>query len=498
MLNQISKIAHMSLLIWVREISKIFRTTKEKTYIWMVISFLACFALGVSLALMTSAQINGANLPDELQRRIIKTSFGGAMMLSGIIATIFCLTTPTQTSLQNVISLLPVSNFRSGLGQTLPLLLITFFFSCSVSATSFVVIFKTGLPRTQTFFALALLIFAICFSIIFCISSFRLIKFLAVNIFKLPEQYGISVSGAVVIVISIAMPGVDIVDLSPRDDSGFSFKNILPHSSFASLVTNYSEFLAWSLIFFWLIAIFFVFNLSVSLPPGEKNDLVLSGLNIPAPKHGHIFMTLVWKNIIFAVRGPQFIMSIISCGALVMLSSWLSSLQILSNIGFSLAFGVASVPFILALYAVGRTLPSRWMVKFLSGSDNVWIFPGVFAYFFVGFLVAIPFVFLEIILDLIAARDLFIIILRAIMMLSIAIFSGAVIPCTRTQQMSVPAASFLAGIILLMTNLLLLWLSSLSEYSVYIFSIFFSIILFILYTLVARRQSMFSGEAVDG
>lgn len=108
--------------LWVRGVASVFRISERRVVACVIAGVGVALMFGLLLALITTRDLQWT-LPEELRQVILRTSFGSAVITTGIVSTILYLMSPPHGSLQTLLELLPVSRLAAQLGQMVPVLL---------------------------------------------------------------------------------------------------------------------------------------------------------------------------------------------------------------------------------------------------------------------------------------------------------------------------------------------------------------------------------------
>jgi hypothetical protein len=482
------EIARLSAKLWLREIAGIFRSSERRViFLGFCALFIAC-AFGALLAIVSSGQVN-FDLPPELQETILRTSLGGAILSTGVIATILCVTSPPRTALQTLLDMLPVSRRTAQLGQLLPIILIGTVFSLVLSSTSIAILLKLLSGGLQIFSALLLLVMLIVITECIVIGIFQILMSALRRFLRLPTQYSASLAAVVTMSISIGSVVGDIFALRPDTYDGFELTDLMLNRVMASVLLRPGDIGQWALLASWCSVAALLLISSGSVYRQQLEPAAIALFSKTKPRNGS-FYAAVWLNFLIGVRNPQTIVTAIALIPFIAVVAWLKTIPFLTDIAVSLANGIPVVPCLLAMYAVGRTIHIRWLGAHLLAKETWWIFPKICAYALIIMAISVPTMAIELGVGLVGLNDIGAIAARACVAFTAALVGGALIPYSEEQPISVTASGFATAVLYLGVSLGLTVLSSYVAQSVLtLITLGCACILLLTFVRIAQNQS---------
>ncbi|NQX27773.1 hypothetical protein HQQ81_10515 [Microbacteriaceae bacterium VKM Ac-2854] len=418
---------------------------------------MAALGFGVMLALVGSSQVD-ASLPGELRQSILRSSFGSATMTTGIIATILCVTVPPRTALQTLLDMLPVSRRDCQLGQLVPLLVVGFVFSLALSATAIAITIKLLPDWLQLTGSIGLVVLTIVIIQAMIVGLFQLLSGALRRLFRLPHQYSVSIAATITIVLSLGSAVGDVFALAADTTTTFELQDLRLNRVMAELVLSPSNFWTWLLLLGWLMTAASLLALSSAW---YQQELVSSSITLfrgVEPRHGWLNASM-WMEALIGIRTPQAIVTVLAMIPFIVAVKWLLSIQFLADSAEMLALGIPIVPFLLVMYAVGRTLRYRWIGLHLLARETWWVLPKIIAYYLLALTMSSPVLAAELGLSMIAWSDLPNIFARATLAFGAALIGGSLVPYSEEQPLSVTVSGFVSAILYMGASLAMSWLT---------------------------------------
>jgi len=437
-------VASVTARLWTREIAELFRVSERRVSLMVALGVATAIFFGVVLAIVGSSGLEPA-MPVALRSTLVGTSVGGAVMTSGIVATIVSISAPARTALQTLLDLLPVSRTNAQVGQLLPLVGLALVFSVALSAVSFAVGFTISPSTVWSVGFTAALLASIVLASIIVFGLFRVIRWCLIVGARLPHQYAVTVAGSMTLTLSVATVAPDIFALR-IDNNGWEPRELLLHRALASAsVSNYG-FAPWGVLLVWLaVGILAVRSLgwTATSDHGSGSTRALVGLSVPRTRAA----AATWVQVLAAVRSPQAIVTVLVIPALVAGAWLLSERPLLGSVAQVFAAAAPSVPFLLAMFAVGRVLPLRWWGAQLTARPTWWAWPTAVGHLLIGTIVAVPVVVVELALGTLQAADLGAVAARAAFAFAAALVAGALVPYSEEQPLSATISGFIAALL---------------------------------------------------
>lgn len=448
-------VARVIVALWVREVARALHATRRQVTAGIVVSTVLTVALGAMLALVAASQVT-ADIPHELRATILRTSFGGAVLSVGAIAVALSLSAPQRTALQNLLDLLPISRAAARLGQLLPILLVGFVYSVALSSTGIFVLTRAAVTAAEAAAGIATYLMLIAVALVVAVSLFSLLQS-ATALLRLPTQYSAAVAGVLTLstVLSLTIP--DIFATLPVDPAQSSPADLFPHRAFAAAVASPSV-LRWALVIAWIVtALAFAWAAAVGYRP-EAKPRHYSFLRGTRPFGRTPFWGHVWVETLIAIRNPQYVMVVLITPVTITVV-WMASLNSSTSIvATSLAGSLTVLPFMLALYAVGRTARFEWIATIATARPRLRIAPKAVAYFAVAIVLAVPAAAACAALGLLPADALGSTVLRWVLATLVALVAGTLVPYSEQQPLSVTVGGFILAVAYLLVSLSIGWL----------------------------------------
>ncbi|WP_211206312.1 hypothetical protein [Acaricomes phytoseiuli] len=443
-------VASTTVTVWEREVGEVLNLSGRKIRAACLGALLVCLLLGGVLAALTAAQLT-TQLPVELRTSILGTSFGSVVMTTGLVSMILCLSSPAGNALQTLLDMLPVARTAAYLGQHAPLMIMGFVFSLTLSSTAMVVAWQVAPGIPAALGSLVLVLIVIVIWQLLSVALFSVVSHYLGSMLRLPLQYRNSIAAAAVIAASLGSAATDVFSFTPRDSDSFTPLDLLLNRVAADVSTTPTQWTSWLLLLGWatLAAVLMVLAASrynvgaaAGFPRFFQGWLPSAGLR----------SALVWFEILVAIRNPQIIVTTLAAVPLLIASLWSASIPQLSSVSFAMASAIPVVPALNGLYAVGRTLPTRWVTTQISASATAWITPKLAANFLVCMLLSSLMMLVVLASSLITVTDIPSISARVLAALFMALLAGTLIPYSISQPLSTAAGGFILGILFLLSS----------------------------------------------
>jgi hypothetical protein len=455
MLTGVNTVARVTVILWIREVARVLHTTRRHVALGIVASTVLAGALGAMLAIVAASQVT-ADIPHELRATILRTSFSGSVLSAGAIAVALSLSAPQRTALQNLLDLLPISRGAARLGQLLPILIVGFVYSVALSSTGLVVISRAALTTAEAAVGMTACFILIAVALLLAVSLFSLLQS-ATALIRLPAQYGAAVAGLLTLgtVLSLTVP--DIFASAPAGPGQNLPADLFPHRAFAGAVASPSV-LGWTLVIAWIVAaVASAWAAAVGYRPEAKPHRyrLLRGTR---PLARTPFWGDLWMESLIAIRNQQYVLVVciipVAIGAV-----WMASLDSSTAIvATSLAGSLTVLPFMLALYAVGRTARFQWIATMATARRRLHVTPKAVTYFGVALVLAVPTAMAFVALGLLPPDALGSTMLRWVVATFVALVAGTLVPYSEQQPLSATAGGFILAVTYLLVSLGTGWL----------------------------------------
>ncbi|MDR1441141.1 MAG: hypothetical protein LBJ02_01905 [Bifidobacteriaceae bacterium] len=334
-------------------------------------------------------------------------------------------------------------------------------------------------------------------AIVLTSSVFLLISAFASRILRLSSQYSGALAGVVVLVagLSVSFPA-DMLEQG-TGSTGARGTGIWLGSVFGALAAAPSSRSAigaaiWIVVVAATALVASRFRQSAA---GQRQNLLFRRTR---PVANNPWFGDLWFETLATVRMQQFIITLVVVPCLVIVVYFASRRSPLgANLAPSLAALLAILPLMVALYAVGRTSRSNWVLGTAAGLPNLWIAPKAVANFVVCGALSLGVLALEIPLGLIAGDSLQSLATQAPLGLVVALVSGAIVPYSEQQPLSTIAGAFLATVLYATALLGLSWIGNNSNSAVEVFATVLLIVgLGATYVALGRRQRDYGAARV--
>lgn len=436
-------VAGLSYRLWERELSSLTKSSLLAVRVGVLISFGLTALMGALLAGIASSGVDG-EMPAELFFDITRVSFTATFTISLLVVAVLIASVPPRTALKNMLDTLPVSSTAKVFGQDLPTYVLAFAYAAALSSMSIVLLWMAAPEVSVAVLGTVALITLIPASQVFAFSFQRVLSAILMRWLHFPEKYALSASLALL----IGLAGVALAPelLEGLDNAFVSLPWILPRV-FASLITSNEPLTYLAATLSWIILIAGLTMLSYRLDSWQRRWAASTSLFVGSgPQFISPVYAQFWLDFQLAVRSRQFGASVLAALSFLILIWWATNQPLLLSVtGGALGFSAVIFPYFLGLYAFGRTLPHRWIINSIYGTNDRGKYSLVLAYFCSGLILSAPLITYVLFVGLLSMSDLTLVLLRSLLVLGIALAVGSLLPITDQQSISAPAASFLAA-----------------------------------------------------
>lgn len=441
--------------LWLREVARALQASRRQVAAGIVVSTVLALALGVMLALVAASQVT-ADIPHELRATILRTSFGGAVLSAGAIAVALSLAAPQRTALQNLLDLLPISRGAARLGQLLPILLVGFIYSVALSGTGIFVLTRAAVAASDAVAGVATYLLLIAVALVLAVSVFSLLQS-AAALLRLPTQYSTAVAAVLTLGLVLSLTVPDIFTMTKVDFGQRSPIDLIPHRAFAAAVESPSA-LNWALVIAWILTSIASAWAAASAYRPESKPRQYSFLRGSRPLAGTPYWGHLWMETLIAIRNPQYVMVVLVTPMTISVI-WIASRHPSTAIvAASLAGSLTVLPFMLALYAVGRTTRFQWIATIATARPRS-LAPKAVACFTVAVVLAVPAAAATVALGLLPVDAIGSTAMRWVLATLVALVAGTLIPYSEQQPLSVTVGGFILAVVYLLVNLSIGWVS---------------------------------------
>jgi hypothetical protein len=449
-------VARLSAMLWIREIAHTLRVSRALVQVGIVAAALLTVAFGVVLAAVAGIDLS-PSIPEQVRSTILTTAFGGGQMTTGLIAVVVAIASPPSSALGNLLQLMPVGRVASRVGTQLPSLALALFSGLAFSSTAIAVVIRSSASTGDAIVGSIALLASDVFALTTATAIFWLSTTLAGRVLRLPHAYAAPIGGIVAIaaVLAPTLPG--LLE-RPTTRTAGAFSGLLPHRVFADSAGAGSG-AAWAAAGAYLVLAAMLTIASAVVRRGAPvgSPWMITVRSRPPRRGG--WRGRVWMELLLTLRAPQYTLAaLIALGgpwALLLLGRVPLARMLIPTLSSALIV----LPFLLAVYAVGRTLPAHWVASVATGRPRAWIAPKAVA----AFVGAVPLAAIGTGVTLstgtLTLEDLAAAVPHAAAGLALALLAGALLPASDRQPLSTVAGGLALALLYASTTLLVGWLS---------------------------------------
>lgn len=488
-LAHVRVVAATALRLWLREVATLAGVGVRAVKAGAAAAVLAAVAVGLLLALVASLQFDVVIDP-ALRTVVSRTSFAAAAMSAGVVAVVLCVSVPPRTALQSLLDLLPIGRGAARAGQLVPVLVMGFVFSIAITSTTVLVMCRMSPGGWELARGIGVYVLLMVSTLLLVVGIYTALRSAAIRAVRLPAHHSAMSAAAISLALVLAATVPDILFGGPRDHPVWGVGEMTPSRAFAWVAAAPS---AWSLLTVagWVVVAVVVFGVGVCTETSESPPLAYRLLRGTRPMPRTPWSGQLWAETLIAVRNPQYVMTAVLMPAGVCAVLALSRVAVAAPIVPALAAALPIVPFMLAMYAVGRTLRSHWVGMLCTGRPLWWMAPKPLAYAGVAVALATAVAGAETALGLLGVGDLPGIAAKCVLAFSVALAGGALVPYSEQQPLSVTAGAFVVGVAYLATSLVLGLVSGRVSAALSLVVVVAAAVPFLgVYALVARRHAV--------
>ncbi len=442
-MSRATKIALVAWKMWAREMCRALRVPPSFAAVIGLLTVVAAFFFGCVLASVTVSRL-GADLPADLAPIIARASLAGVWITSGLIATIFAVTSPPRTMLHALLDLLPVGRRAAAVGQLAPMVTVATAFCVALSLPTLAVFARIFAGATLVRGVLAV-VACIGVTQILCVALFLTLSWMLRRGTRFAGGIADTLAAFVVMAGILATASGDVIT---ADISTSAPLDVLPHRILAAGVVAQLPLATAAMAAGWVVILVVLVLVAVSVRPAaseQRAPLLLRGW---APPHGRM-LPMIWFELVTAVRSLSFLTTVTGGVGLVLGATVLLQAPVTADLARALASMAPTVPFALGVYAVGRTLPVTWISAHAAPERNGHAIAVAVAAAVVGIAVSTILVVPLVLTGVLTVTDLPALGARAVQAGALALLAGALIPASQEQSVSTTAAAFLFGVLLL-------------------------------------------------
>lgn len=450
-------VARATLTLWLRDVARVTHSSTRQVIIGVTISGVLAAALGAMLALIAAGQVV-SDVPPELRTSMLRSSFGGGTITAAAIAVAVGASAPPRTALQNLMDLLPVSRAQARLGQLIPTFAISLAYTVALSTSGGLVLVRLNPEPAMRVAALALYGVMLVTALVLSTALMALL-YSAAGALRLPHQYSIAIAGALTLGAAMAASIPDIFATQPADRTLRDPLDLLPHRAFASLADGFAFFDA-VLPALWVVGaggLMWAASRTRTVSAASKRPALPRGTRPPmlTPFWGH-----VWTESLIAMRSPQFL-TVTLLAPVAMAGLWASARHpVVAMLAPSLSAAIVVLPFMLALYAVGRTAPFGWIARAAGAGAGAHLGARLVASLAVPALLAVPLMIIAAAAHLLPLENIATTALRCLLATVAALVAGSLVPYSEQQPLSATAGGFVLAVMYLLVSLGITWVST--------------------------------------
>jgi hypothetical protein len=452
-----SAVARATLTLWVRDVARVTHTSTRRVFVGVLVSAVLAAALGAMLALIAAGQIV-SDVPPELRTSMLRSSFGGGTITATAIAVAVGASAPPRTALQNLMDLLPVGRAQARLGQLLPTFAVSLAYTVALSTSGALVLVRLNPDPAGSTAALTLYALLLVTALVLSTGMMTLLHSAACAL-RLPHQYGVAIAGVLTLGMAMAASVPDVFATQPADRSRWEPLDLLPHRAFARFGDGFAP-LDSALPVLWITiaaALMWVASRTTVTTSSTRRPSLPRGTRPPLPTP---FWAHVWTDSLIAVRSPQFL-TVTLLAPVAMAGLWAAAAHpVVAMLTPSLSAAIVVLPFMLALYAVGRTAAFSWIARAAGASTRAHLWARLVASTLVPALLAVPLAVIALSAGLLPVENLGTTALRCLLATVAALLAGALVPYSEQQPLSATAGGFVLAVMYLLVSLGITWVST--------------------------------------
>ncbi|MCD2499478.1 hypothetical protein [Microbacterium nymphoidis] len=452
-----SAVARATLTLWVRDVARVTHTSTRQVFAGVIVSAVLATALGAMLALIAAGQIV-SDVPAELRTSMLRSSLGGGVITAAAIAVAVGASAPPRTALQNLMDLLPVGRAQARLGQMLPSFAVSVAYTVALSTSGALVLVRLNPHPAASAASLTLYALLLVTALVLSTGMMTLLHSAACAL-RLPHQYGIAIAGVLTLGAAMGATVPDIFATQPADGSAWGPLDLLPHRAFARFADAFAP-IDGALPVLWIAAA------AALMWAASRTTVAASASRRPSfprgtrPPMATAFWAHAWAESLIAVRSPQFL-TVAVLAPVAMAGLWaVAAHPVVAMLAPSLSGAVVVLPFMLALYAVGRTATFSWIARASGASVRAHLGARALAYIVVPTLLAAPLALIAVSTGLLPLANLGTTALRCLLATLAALLAGALVPYSEQQPLSATAGGFVLAVIYLLVSLGITWVST--------------------------------------
>lgn len=432
-----------------RELANSFHTSERNVAIAVVIVFALAASFGILLAATTGVSTSELDGGGPALAAIMRTLMAGATLTAALVAAITALIVPRSTAMSNLLAVLPVSNRIAVLGMQFPTLGLGLVFALVLSAPFFRGVLG-GAQSVSGAAAVAILLVLILATQLLVIAAQRFVVWLAADHLRVPQRYAASLGAVVTIGLSVLTVAHDLVpgrDFLTGATTISGPRDVMPHRVSARLIADPHALDALlMLVLVGMALLMFIVSLRFGGGDGSHDAIhVLHRFSFPQSS----FLAHVWHEILVLVRTPQAMFICLALFPALFVLRFLVPALLPSFISEPLAEALIVVPFFLALQSFGRTLPSRWLMRHLSGPSDPSVAAKAIACFVVPGAISLVALAGLLLLRVQLSGDWFSLGGRVLLAYMSMLFVGAIIPYSMEQSVSAAASAMASALVYL-------------------------------------------------
>jgi hypothetical protein len=429
--------------MWGRELCRILRIPPLLALGLATLTVLSAFLFGGLLAAITVSRV-GDEFPPDAVPIIARASLAGVWLTSGLVTTVFVVTAPPRTMLQSLLELLPVRRSAAVVGQLAPMTAVTTVFCLALSLPTIALF-------TRLFDGVALvrgiLVILACIALVqtLCVSAFLSVGWALRRTVRLGRGYADALAAVAVIAGVMAMTAGDLLT---RDVFASADSDVLPHRALGSIASGQATTVSVLTLVLWVAAAALLARVAVGVPVSGADPRTPLFLQGSRPANG-VFLPLLWAEVVVAVRTIQFVTTVLSGVAVVVGAILLAHDPATADLARALAALAPVIPFALGVYAVGRSLTTRWIAGHAVLDRRAWATAAAAAAGVLGAVASAPLLLAVVVAGILPIELVAQVVGRAALGGALAVLAGAVIPISTEQPVSATASAFLFGVLLL-------------------------------------------------
>lgn len=421
--------------LWVRDLAFTLGIGVRRVIGFVALAVLLAAGFGMLLAMVSGAALDRTVLPDDVVSGMVRSACAVAFGISAVIGVALHLAVPPFGALQVAVELSPLGRARSAIGTRLPVLAGATILSCALVSMSANVVVTTADGARHAALGLSALVLVVLISQCLSWASITLTAWVIGRCLRFRHQAATGTAGLVVIGLVVLLVYPEIFSLRTEVDLGFRPRDLLLHRGAALLAAG--SLLGGLVVLGWMVVGVVAVRWAAGLEVDRDQPVVWPvGRRVRTPPGAALAAARL--EAVQAVRSPHAVSVLIVMAACVGLGRWSSRMPLLAESSSLLVEAAFLPPFVLALFATGRSRAHQWVGVALTANRAWSTWPRLLGLAAVGACGGLAtFLVVLVVADTPTLTGLTV--ARCLLVLSLALLTGAMIPYGDEQPMSAVA-----------------------------------------------------------